>query len=107
MCNTFCNTTMLGEKYEGYHFVNWKKWKIENALHSETSDEHKNSLIYSLTPLLKNTKCLRQRHGAYLHFFGYFCLLVQNVLKNGLFVIQVSIWTEDSNGNKTQCLDLC
>lgn len=31
----------------------------------------------------------------YLHFLGNLCLLVKNVLKDGLFVIHVSIWTGD------------
>lgn len=31
----------------------------------------------------------------YLHFLGNLCLLVKNVLKDGLFVIHVSIWPGD------------
>lgn len=46
-------------------------------------------------------RCGHETAGrAHLHFFGNFRLLVQNVLQNGLFFIQVSIWTMESNRNK-------
>lgn len=51
------------------------------------------------TPYKPSQSYLVQNVWPYLHLFGNFFLLVQDEFKNGLFVIQISIWTVEK---KTQ-----